>query len=162
ASGTIGTPFSYTVATDNTPDSITIGTLPDGLTYDLNTKIISGTPTAAGSFTVHMHAANSCHVADVDVVIVITGGGGSCSATTPTISSGNSSTVTAGQQFSYTITTTGSITALTVDNLPSWLHYDSTTGVVFGTAPASGNYSFDIHAVNQCANANSEVAITVV
>lgn len=61
-SGTVGVPFSgqLLVAGGTPPETLTVdsGALPDGLTLDQN-GLISGTPTAAGTFTFEVDAKDS-------------------------------------------------------------------------------------------------------
>jgi len=59
-SGTYNTPFNYTVTASNSPTSFAIvsGELPGGLSLNTTSGAISGTPTAAGSFTAQISAAN--------------------------------------------------------------------------------------------------------
>jgi autotransporter-associated beta strand protein len=64
ASGLVGTSFSYQIFATNAPQSfaITAGTLPDGLTLNTTTGLISGTPTSAtpgGGTAVTLSAGNS-------------------------------------------------------------------------------------------------------
>lgn len=65
--GTVNTKFTdyKIVATGNpTSYSLTSGALPDGLTLDTTTGIISGTPTKAGNFTANITATNSAGPSD--------------------------------------------------------------------------------------------------
>ncbi len=60
ASGTRGQPFSYQITATNSPASYGVtGTLPAGVSLNTTTGLLSGTPTAAGSFTVTLRATNA-------------------------------------------------------------------------------------------------------
>jgi fibronectin type 3 domain-containing protein len=59
ASGTYGTPFNYVIEATNAPFLFSATGLPPGLSINTNTGVISGTPSAAGSFAVMITAANN-------------------------------------------------------------------------------------------------------
>lgn len=64
ASGRVGQPFSHQVAASNSSGSLAQLTtlnatgLPAGLTFNATTRLITGTPTAAGNFTANLTATN--------------------------------------------------------------------------------------------------------
>jgi formylglycine-generating enzyme required for sulfatase activity/alpha-tubulin suppressor-like RCC1 family protein len=61
ASGTIGAPFTYQITATNPPilGYSNSGNLPAGITLNATTGLISGTPAAAGNFTMNLFAKNS-------------------------------------------------------------------------------------------------------
>ena len=59
ANGTVGTPFTYTITATNSPTSYSASGLPAGLSLIPGIGTISGTPTAAGTSSVIVSAANA-------------------------------------------------------------------------------------------------------
>lgn len=74
SSGTYGAPYSFACTASGSPApsfSVTAGALPSGLTLS-STGVISGTPTAAGTFTGTLSASNGIGTADtLDFSIII-------------------------------------------------------------------------------------------
>jgi len=74
ACGSVGTPFSYTITATNNPTSFTASPLPNGLTVNTSTGVISGTPTRTGTTSVTVTASNGggpCNTATATLVITI-------------------------------------------------------------------------------------------
>lgn len=75
-SGTVGSAFSHTItASGGTPMSFAATNLPPGLSFSSTTRIISGTPTTAGTFDVAVTVTNQCGAANQGLRITIGGGG---------------------------------------------------------------------------------------
>ena len=77
ASGTIGTAFSYQITGTNSPTSFGALGLPNGLTVDTVSGLISGTPTGAAlTFSVMISATNSGGTGNGPLTLTITAGTG--------------------------------------------------------------------------------------
>lgn len=59
ANGKIGQPFVYSTVATNAPTSYTASGVPAGWSFDGTSGVLSGTPTAAGTFSVTLRASNA-------------------------------------------------------------------------------------------------------
>ncbi len=126
------------------------GTLPAGLTLNTTTGAITGTPTAAGTFTIQVKDSKGA-AASSTCPFTINGGP---VLTCPAVNSGevgvalNSLAMTvSGGTSPYTFSVVGT--------LPGGLTLNTTTGAITGTPTASGTFSIQVKDANGVASATS-------
>ena len=81
ATGTVGSPFSYTITASNSPTSFNATGLPAGLSVNTTTGVIPGTPTATGTSNVTLSATNAIGTGSATLVLTVnaaTGGALAC------------------------------------------------------------------------------------
>jgi hypothetical protein len=83
ASGTVGVAFSYQITASNGPTSFNATGLPAGLSVNTASGLISGTPTAAGSFSVTLSATNSAGTGSATLALSIAVAGSTVSLFSP-------------------------------------------------------------------------------
>src|SRR5262245_58624713 len=145
--GTVGTAYSQTLTATGSPGPFTFsfsGALPPGLTLS-QAGVISGTPTAAGSFSFTVQALdnNTGCTGTRPYTLVI-------SCPTITVNPATLPNGTVGAAFSQTLTATGSpgpftfsVSAPRPPGLPL-----SPAGVISGTPTAAGSFSFTVQALD--------------
>jgi hypothetical protein len=152
--GFVGTPYSQTVSavggTSPYIFSVSSGALPNGLTINPSTGVISGTPSTAGTFnfTITATDASSCP-GSRPYSIVMTGAAG-CPIITV-----NPATLppgVIGTAYNQTVSATGGTAPYTFTiasgSLPPGLTLNSTTGVISGIPLTPGQFSFTINATD--------------
>jgi hypothetical protein len=72
ANGVVGEAFKYTITATNSPTSFGATPLPDGLTVDTTSGVISGTPTTVGNTNVTISATNSAGTGSAILALSIT------------------------------------------------------------------------------------------
>ena len=143
------------------------GTLPAGLTLAGSSSsiypgaaLISGTPTAAGTYTFTVTASNAYGTASQSFTLTVSASSGTLTITTDSIVDGYT-----GQYFSQTMTATSTQSALiswavTSGTLPAGLSI-SRYGTITGTPTAAGTYSFTLKASNTYGTAEKAYTMTV-
>ncbi len=150
---TVNEAYSYTiVATGDPTITYTATNLPDGLTFS-GPNQITGTPTAAGSYSIELSATNSGGTTTETLELTV--------GTPPSITSSLTATGTAGVQFStYTVTASGTATiTYSAANLPANLSFDAASQTINGTPTFAGVYNVTLTANN---NYGTDIKILVI
>ncbi|GEM_PF-1280016 len=144
--GTIGVAYSHTITTTNATNpvvfGVTGGALPPGLTLS-SAGVLSGTPTAPGSFTFTITATDAHACTGVQSYSV--------SMNCPTISLSGLPNGTVGASYNQTVTSTGGTPPYTyvhsAGTLPPGLSLSS-LGNLSGIVSSAGSYTFTITATD--------------
>ena len=146
ANGAVASTFSYAIAASNNPTSYALqfgNFLPGGLTLNSATGVISGKPTAAGTFTFKITATNGSVSAPATITIIIT-------PPVPVIQGNAVANAVAGNTFSYTFTAPNtSPNTYNATGLPAGLTIVSTTmGLISGTPSETGVFNVTLSATS--------------
>jgi large repetitive protein len=159
ATGIVGVAFSYQISSNQAIPNGGWGAtgLPPGLTGPSATGLISGTPTTAGGYTVHLTATNTNGTGAKDVTFTIS------NPPAPTLNGNNNATGTVGVAFSYQIAATNNPTSYnTTPNPPApGLTVSATTGSISGTPTTVGTYSVTLSATNAGGTGTKGVTFTI-
>jgi hypothetical protein len=162
--GTVGASYSVTLSALGgfMPYVWTAFNLPPGLTINGSFGIISGTPTAAGTYTVQVNAVDSHNAGGTRSYTVVINPG------TPKVTVTNSNPLPSGmvgQAYSQTLNATGGTAPYTwavVSGLPNYFTLNATTGVVSGTPTATGTVSFTVRATDSASiSGTATLSVTI-
>jgi hypothetical protein len=164
AAATVGSAYSASLqATGGTTPyswSLSSGALPAGLSLNVSTGVISGTPTTSGtsSFTVKVtDASNSTATKSLSITVA---------AATPALSISTSTlaAATVGSAYSSSLQATGGTTpyswSLSSGALPAGLSLNASTGVISGTPTTSGTSSFTVK-VTDASNSTATKSLSI-
>jgi uncharacterized protein YhjY with autotransporter beta-barrel domain len=147
ASGGVG-PYAYTLSS---------GSLPAGLTLS-SSGLLSGTPTAGGSFTLTVQAADA-HLFTGTRSYTLTVSSATVSLTPATLPN-----PTAEAAYSATVTAAGGTAPYTYSvasgSLPAGLSLNAATGVVSGTTNVAGSFTFSLRAADSSTGAGAPFSAT--
>ena len=141
ASGSVGVPFSYQIVASNTPTRYAVTGLMSSLTVNAATGLISGTPTAAGTFQMTLAATNGGGTTTAPLTVTI-------AANAPVITSATTASGTVNTAFFYQITASYHPTNFYVTGLPMGLSVNGTTGLISGTPTVPGTFNLTLYAYN--------------
>ena len=152
----VGEAYSVELETDRTATfAVAGGTLPDGLGLEPATGVISGTPTASGSYAFTVEAANSFGATTAEFTLDVWA---PPAITTETLPGGS-----VGSSYSQTIAATGwPVPAFTVASgtLPSGLALDG-NGTLAGKLSAAGSYTFTVAAASDAGSDTHDYTVVV-
>jgi hypothetical protein len=139
--GTAGT-FAVTATGSPTPTITQSGALPTGVTFSAG--VLSGTPTATGSFPITFTATNGIGTPATQGFTLTVSSSGAASA----ITSANHTTFTQGTAGTFTVTATGSPTPTITESgaLPTGVTFSA--GVLSGTPSGTGSFPLTFTATN--------------
>ncbi len=146
----------YQITASGSPTSFGASGLPEGLTVDTATGIISGQPTVPGTYPVIVTATNTLGTGQETVSLTVTKNPGA-----PTITSSLAVTTPVSSPFSYQIEASNSPTSYAASNLPTGLTIDPATGAISGTPTTSGVRSIGITASNSLGSDTQTLVLTV-
>ncbi len=152
--GTQGAAFTYQITATQSPSSYEATGLPAGLSVNTATGLISGTPTATGTFNVAISAINSGGTGTEVLTLNIP-------PPPPAITSGLSASGIIGVGFSYQITATHNPSSYGAAGLPAGLSVNPTSGVISGTAIETGTFAVVLSALNPGGMGNSTLTLTI-
>lgn len=148
--GTVGTPYNQVVsATGGTAPytfSVSSGALPTGLLLNQATGAITGTPTAAGTFTFTITAVDAGGCPGSRQYTVVVAGAG-CPVIT--LSPSTLPPATSGSPYSQIITASGGTTytyTIAAGALPTGFTLNPATGLISGTTTPTGLFNFTVRA----------------
>jgi parallel beta-helix repeat protein len=158
ATGTAGVAFSYQITATNSPTSFNASSLPDGLSVNRNTGLVSGTPANVGTTSnIILRATNAIGTGTKNLILTVNAG----LPPAPVITSASTAVGTVGVAFSYQITATNSPTSYNASALPSGLSVNTGTGLVSGTPTTTASSNVNLSAVNAGGTGTAILSLTI-
>ena len=156
AAASVNANFNYTIVASNNPTSFAASVLPDGLSVDPVSGVISGIPSSAGLYSVNLSASNGAGTGTSVLVINVTS-----NSVPPVINSPLQLITSAGAPIAYQITATNNPSNFAAINLPAGLTVDPTTGAITGAVATAGTYSINLSAANGGGAGNAQLNLAV-
>ena len=149
-------PLSYAITASNSPTGFSAAGLPGGLSLNISTGVISGTPTLVGIYYVALTATNSAGNGYGTLVIDV-----ESSTAIPVINSPSSAAVVVGSSFTYRITASGSPVSFGAGGLPGGWSIDPSSGLITGVAATVGTSTISLTAGNAAGTGSASFSLTI-
>lgn len=132
------------------------GILPPGISFDATKGMITGTPSAPGTYTVRISATNDGGKGDPSLYGIISF---NIVSPVPVITSAITETIQEGTQFTYTIAATNTPTSFSTSILPDGLKFNGAT--ISGIPDIPGTYNTLITAANSSGTATANLTLII-
>ncbi len=161
--GEVGTAYNQAIAASpaggNYNYSVTVGSLPSGLTLNPTTGLISGSPTVTGNyaFTITATGFGSC-TGFLNYTLLV----GTCAPITVSpaslpggeVGAAYNQTISAAPAGPYAYSVTSGV-------MPPGLSLNATTGVIAGTPATTGSFSFRVSAILDGCSGSRDYVVTI-
>lgn len=161
ASGEVGSAFSYSIYASGYVGSVSVPVtygatgLPPGLSLDITSGQVSGTPPTAGTFSVTVSATNVAGTSFAQLAITI------APTAQPAITSALGATGYPGHAFTYYSAVSHTAGAFGGAGLPPGLSVNGVTGLISGSPTAAGEYLVTLTATNSAGAGAAQVRIRI-
>jgi hypothetical protein len=159
------TPITYAIGGGATGASITVGTLPAGVTGSFSGGVftISGTPTAPGSFNYTITTTGPCTNVTASGTITVNANSTISLTSAPNTNAQTICVNTALAPITYAIGGGGTGASITAGALPAGVTGSFSGGVftISGTPTATGTFNYTVTTAGPCTNVSSNGTITV-
>ena len=159
ADGVVGTLFNYQITSQPVATSYSIVNTTTLVLSVSATGLVSGTPTAEGSFSFSVRATNTVGTSNAAPVLLTVIRGGVAAA--PVITSVTTGAATVGGAYSYQIVATNSPTSYSATSVPAGLSVNQSTGLISGSVTVAGTYLINIIATNAAGSTTGRLTLTV-
>ena len=154
AGATVSSSFSYAVTATQSPTQYSATGLPTGVTINPGTGLISGTPSAVGTFHALIYATNASGTGGSSLTL-------SVFPPLPVVTSASKASVYVGRLFEFQVTASNQPASYNASGLPDGLTIGSATGLISGTPSIEGVYLVTVRAVNGSGVAFKTLTLTV-
>lgn len=150
--------FSYQITATNTPTSFAATGLPNGLSLNPATGLITGTPLATGVYQTILTASNVDGDGTATLALSVSA---NPNAPAPAIAGSLVATGRLRAALEYQVQASNSPTAWLSSSLPPGLEINNTTGLISGTPTLAGTFDVPVTVQNAVGSDTKSLALTI-